>query len=87
MRQSIVLLPKMPMRPRYADTRAGFFTVSRINYGLDEQKAASQTFIRRWRLEPSDPAAYARGELVDPVKPIVYYLDPATPAKWRPYVR
>ena len=87
MRQSIVLLPKNPMRPRYADPRAGFLTVSRINYGLDEQKAATQTFIRRWRLEPKDPAAYARGELVDPVKPIVYYLDPATPAKWRPYVR
>ncbi len=87
MRQSIVLLPRSPMRPRYADARAGFFTVSRINYGLDEQKAAEQTFIRRWRLEPKDPAAYARGELVEPVKPIVYYLDPATPAKWRPYVR
>ena len=87
MRQSIVLLPRTPMRPRYADARAGFFTVERVNYGLDEQKAATQTFIRRWRLEPKDPAAYARGELVEPVKPIVYYLDPATPAKWRPYVR
>jgi hypothetical protein len=87
MRQSIVLLPKDPMRPRYADERIGFFTVDRVNYGLDEQKAATQTFIRRWRLEPKDPAAYARGELVEPVKPIVYYLDPATPAKWRPYVR
>jgi hypothetical protein len=87
MRQSIVLLPKEPMRPRYADQRIGFFSVDRVNYGLDEQKAATQTFIRRWRLEPKDPAAYARGELVEPVKPIVYYLDPATPAKWRPYVR
>ena len=87
MRQSLVLLPKVPMRPRLADERIGFFTVDRINYGLDEQKAASETFIRRWRLEPKDPAAYARGELVEPVKPIIYYLDPATPAKWRPYVR
>ena len=87
MRQSIVLLPKDPMRPRYADDRVGFFSVERVNYGLDEQKAATQTFIRRWRLEPKDPAAYARGELVEPVKPIVYYLDPATPAKWRRYVR
>ena len=76
MRQSIVLLPKDPMRPRYADQRIGFMTVERVNYGLDEQKAATQTFIRRWRLEPKDPAAYARGELVEPVKPIVYYLDP-----------
>ena len=87
MRQSIVLLPKEPMRPRYADSRIGFFSVSRVNYGLDAQKAAEQTFIRRWRLEPKDPAAYARGELVEPVKSITYYLDPATPAKWRPYVR
>jgi len=87
MSQSLVLLPKEPMRPRYADARVGFFSVERVNYGLDEQKAASQEFIRRWRLEPKDPAAYARGELVEPVKPIVYYLDPATPAKWRPYVR
>ena len=87
MRQSIVLLPKQPMRPRYADERIGFMSVERVNYGLDEQKAATQRFIRRWRLEPKDPAAYARGELVEPVKPIVYYLDPATPAKWRPYVR
>ena len=87
MRQSIVLLPKVPMRPRIADARVGFFTVDRINYGLDEQKAATETFIRRWRLEPKDPTAYALGELVEPVKPIIYYLDPATPAKWRPYVR
>ncbi len=87
MSQSIVLLPKEPMRPRYADARVGFFSIERVNYGLDEQKAGSQRFIRRWRLEPKDPAAYARGELVEPIKPIVYYIDPATPMKWRPYVR
>jgi hypothetical protein len=87
MRQSLVLLPREPMRPRFADPRAGFFGVERINYGLDEQKAATERFIARWRLEPGDPAAYARGELVEPVKPIVYYIDPATPARWRPYVR
>ncbi len=87
MRQSLVALPKDPMRPRYADPRAGFFTVERVNYGLDVQKAATETFITRWRLEPSDPAAYARGELVEPVQPIVYYIDPATPTRWRPYVK
>ena len=87
MRQSLVLLPAEPMRPRYADARVGFFSVDRVNYGLDEQKAATQTFIRRWRLKPKDPAAYARGELVEPVKPIIYYLDPATPPQWAPYVR
>ncbi|MEE2897928.1 MAG: zinc-dependent metalloprotease [Gemmatimonadota bacterium] len=82
MGQSLVLLPAQPMRPRYADPRVGYFSINRINYGLDEQKAATQTFIRRWRLEPSDPGAYARGETVDPVKPITYYVDPATPERY-----
>jgi hypothetical protein len=86
-RQSIVLLPKVPMQPRNFDERVGFFSVSRVNYGLDEQKAATQTFITRWRLEPKDPAAYARGELVEPIKPIVYYIDPATPTRWKRYVK
>ena len=87
MRQSMILLPKVPMRPRYFDQRVGYFTVDRVNYGLDEQKAATETFITRWRLEPKDPAAYARGELVEPIKPIVYYIDPATPTRWRRYVK
>ena len=87
MNQSLVLLPAEPMRPRYADPRVGYFTVSRINYGLDEQKAATETFIRRWRLEPSDPEAYARGEVVDPVEPITYYVDPATPERYVDAVR
>ncbi len=87
MHQSMILLPEEPLRPRFADSRVGWFSVTRTNFGLDEQKAAEETFIRRWRLEPSDPARYFRGELVDPVKPIVYYIDPGTPEKWRPYVR
>ncbi|MEP6621495.1 MAG: zinc-dependent metalloprotease [bacterium] len=87
MRQSLVLLPREPMRVRNFDERVGFFTVNRVNYGLDEQKAATQTFITRWRLEPKDPAAYARGELVEPIKPITYYIDPATPTKWKRYVK
>jgi hypothetical protein len=86
-RQSFVLLPKVPMRPREFDPRVGYFSVDRINYGLDVQKAESEEFITRWRLEPKDPAAYARGELVEPVKPIVYYLDPATPTRWKPHVK
>ena len=87
MRQSIVLLPKEPMRPRAFDPRVGYFSVDRVNYGLDQLKAATETFIARWRLEPKDPAAYARGEVVEPVKPIVYYIDPATPTKWRRHVK
>lgn len=87
MHQSLVLLPTQPMMPRVADERLGYFTVQRVNFGLDEQMAATERFIRRWRLEPSDPAAYARGEVVDPVKPIVYYVDPATPEQWRGAVK
>ncbi len=87
MHQSMVLLPDPPMRPRHADARVGWFDVTQINFGLDEQKAAEQSFICRWRLEPTDPEAYARGELVEPTEPIVYYVDPATPDRWRPYVR
>ncbi len=87
MRQSMILLPKTPMRPRVFDQRVGYFTVRRINYGLDQLKAAEETFITRWRLEPKDPAAYARGELVEPVKPITFYIDPATPTRWRRYVK
>jgi len=87
MHQSMVLLPKEPMRPRFADDRVGWFTLRRTNFGLDRQKADEEVFVRRWRLEPSDPEAYARGELVEPVQPIVYYLDPATPTKWRSFVK
>jgi len=87
MHQSMILLPEEPLTPRYADSRVGWFSVRRTNFGLAEQKAAQETFIRRWRLEPSDPQAYARGELVDPVKPIVYYVDRSTPEQWRPYVK
>jgi len=87
MHHSMVLLPAVPMRPRYADARVGFFSVEQVNFGVPAQKAATQTFIRRWRLEPQDPSAYARGELVEPIEPIVYYLDPATPPEYRTCVR
>ena len=85
MYQSFVLLPSEPMTPRLADPRVGFFSVRQIDYGREDQKAAEREYIRRWRLVPSDKAAYLRGELVEPVKPIVYVLDPATPERWRPY--
>lgn len=85
--QSMYLLPEEPMQPRLHDKRVGWFTIRQIDYGSEALKADQKTYIRRWRLEPKDPAAYARGELVEPVKPIIYYLDPATPEKWRPYFR
>ena len=87
MAQSFYLLPEDPMMPRLYDPRVGWFTVSQVDYGSDALKADRKTYLRRWRLEPKDPAAYARGELVEPVKPIVYYIDPATPTKFVPYFK
>ncbi|NAS30592.1 DUF5117 domain-containing protein [Flavobacteriaceae bacterium R38] len=87
MNQSMILLPEKPMQPRIFDRRVGFFTISQVDYGSEKLKADRKEYIRRWRLEPKDPAAYARGELVEPVKPIVYYLDPATPEKLRKYIK
>ena len=87
MSQSLILLPSEPMRPRLHDSRVGWFSLRKTDFGTNQQKAATRRFIRRWRLEPSDPEAYARGELVEPVKPIVYYIDPATPEKWRTWFK
>lgn len=87
MAHSMVLLPEVPMRPRRYDARVGYFSIGQTDYGVDAQRAEPRRYITRWRLEPSDPEAYARGELVDPVKPIVYYIDPATPTKWRDYLK
>lgn len=86
MNQSMILLPAEPMTPRYHDYRVGWFTINQLDFGSDEQKAATRSLIRRWRLEPSDPEAYARGELVEPIKPIVYYVDPGTPEEYRQVV-
>lgn len=85
--QSIVLLPREPMRPRIADPRVGWFSINQIDFASRALKADTRTLLRRWRLEPKDPAAYARGELVEPIKPIVFYLDPGTPLEWRPFIR
>ena len=87
MNQSFILLPAEPMQPRLYDARVGYFSFQQVDYGLDEQKAAKRRYITRWRLEPKDVEAYKRGELVEPVKPIVYYIDPATPDEWRPYLK
>ncbi|HEV7346919.1 zinc-dependent metalloprotease [Telluribacter sp.] len=87
MNQSMVLLPKVPMQPRINDYRVGYFNIRQLDYGSEALKADEKSYIRRWKLVPKDMAAYRRGELVEPVKPIVYYLDPATPAKLRPYIK
>ena len=84
---SIIALPDDLMQIRFEDERVGWFTTEKINYSSGELKSDNFSIIRRWRLEPSDLDAYKKGELVEPVKPIVYYLDPATPLKWRKYFK
>ncbi|MBL4674660.1 MAG: zinc-dependent metalloprotease [Mucilaginibacter sp.] len=83
---SMLLLPKTPMKARLNDSRVGYFGQRQVDYGTDAQKSEITAYIHRWRLEPKDEAAYARGELVEPKKQIVYYIDPATPKKWVPYL-
>ncbi|GGW63528.1 glutaminyl-tRNA synthetase [Winogradskyella epiphytica] len=87
MNQSMILLPKTPMQPRYFDERVGWFTLSKYDYGSEELKSDKKTYLRRWKLIPKDIEAYNRGELVEPIEPIVYYLDPATPMKFRSYMK
>lgn len=87
MNQSMILLPEDKMQPRIADPRVGWFTIKKYDYDSDALKSDDYQIIRRWKLVPKDIEAYKRGELVEPVKPIIYYLDPATPLKWRPYFK
>lgn len=86
---SFVLLPKKPMLARLFDPRVGYFTDDYNYYSDNQQRVENKRFITRWRLEPKDSAdaeRMKRGELVEPKKPIVYYIDPATPKQWRPYL-
>ena len=85
---SMVLLPEKPMQPRLFDARVGYFADSYTQYSDEQQAVERVRFIARWRLEarPEDVEKQKRGELVEPVKPIVYYIDPATPKQWRPYL-
>lgn len=87
MNQSFVLLPEEPMKPRLYDNRVGYFSVSTTDYSSTLQRAATVRMITKWRLEPKDPEAYAKGELVEPVKQIIYYIDPATPKQWVPFLK
>ncbi|WP_040281156.1 zinc-dependent metalloprotease [Psychroserpens damuponensis] len=86
---SMILLPDNPMKRRYFDERVGWFTSSTTDYGQEDQKSKSLEFLDRWRLEVKDEdiAAFNRGELVVPKKQIIYYIDRATPVKWRKYIK
>ena len=86
---TILRLPETPMARRYVSPRVGYFTESNLRYADSQQRVRKGNFITRWRLEPKpeDEAAYLAGELVEPAKPIVFYLDNTTPRQWRPYIR
>ena len=85
---SFVMLPEVPMATRFYDPRVGYFTVNYNQFTDEQQRVEYKRYIARWRLEPKDEdlEAYMRGELVEPKKPIVYYIDPATPKQWRKYL-
>ncbi len=89
MNNSMILLPKEQMKRRYFDQRVGWFARGQVDYGLDVQESKTIRYLDRWRLEiaPEDIEKFERGELVEPIKPIVYYIDRATPKKWRKYIK
>jgi len=89
MNNSMILLPKIPMKRRYFDQRVGWFARSQVDYGLDVQESKSLKYLDRWRLEvkKEDIDKFKKGELVIPKKQIVYYIDRATPVKWRKYLK
>jgi hypothetical protein len=81
---SLVRLPEIPMMPRRFDERVGFFSINQVDFGTDEHRSAQRRYITRYRLECSERR---EGDLCYPKKPIVYYVDPATPDRWKPFVR
>lgn len=85
---NLLLLPEQPMKPRFADNRVGYFTTPRWYFSDTQQKMETRDLITRWRLQPrpADREKYLRGELTEPEQPIVFYIDPSTPAQWRPYI-
>lgn len=86
---SMILLPENPMKRRYFDRRVGWFKRDQVDYGLEDQKTKTVSFLDRWRLEVKDEdlEKFKRGELVVPKKQIVYYVDRATPEKWVPFIK
>ena len=88
MSNSMVLLPKIPMKRRYFDERVGWFARGQTDYGLEDQRSKTVKYLDRYRLEVKDEdiEKFKRGELVEPKKQIVYYVDRATPKEWVPYI-
>ena len=86
MTRTLVLLDEEPYRPRITDSRMSVFPTGKYLYSDKEQRVKAIYLANRWRLEPSDTEAWKRGEQVEPVKPIVFYIDPDFPEKWQPAV-
>jgi hypothetical protein len=86
---SMILLPEEPMKRRYFDRRVGWFARGQTDYGLDAQESKTIRYLDRWRLEvkDEDKKKYAAGELVEPKKQIIYYVDRATPEQWVPFIK
>jgi hypothetical protein len=84
---SMLKLPDEVMMPRYADSRVGYISTSFYDFSSREHESEMKRIIHRFNLQPSDTAAFRRGELVDPVEPIIYYIDPATPEWMKPWVK
>lgn len=86
---SMILLPEEPMKRRYFDKRVGWFARGQVDYGLDAQESKTIRYLDRWRLEvkEEDKEKYAAGELVEPKKQIIYYVDRATPKQWVPFIK
>lgn len=86
---SLVLLPEKPMMGRLDDPKVGYFTKDLLYFSDSQQKTEEKKYITRWRLEPKpeDREAYLRGELVEPEKPIVFYIENSTPYRWRKYIK
>ena len=86
---SMILLPENLMKRRYFDKRVGWFARGQVDYGLEDHRSKEVTFLDRWRLEvkEEDLEKFKAGELVEPKKQIVYYVDRATPEKWRKYIK
>jgi hypothetical protein len=90
MNTSLILLPEKPMRKRIFDSRVGYFANQYAVFGEESQRSDTEVFAVRWRLEPKnaeDAKRQKNGELIEPKKPIIYYIDPATPEKWRKYLK
>lgn len=83
MRYSMVRLPDKPMKPRLRDSRVGYFATRQTDYGRPDHYVNQRSYVARWRLEKKDPSA----SLSEPIKPIIFYIDPATPTAWVPYVK